>query len=597
VALYAMFFLVSASLMGPADQDQFLVFHELQYWNAMLFGLSKQWTPVMCSGLSMAGEPQIPFLSLSMILGYALGPFWGIKIAVVLYFAIGWVGAHLFAGLWLKESLQRTLAAALFIGNGFFFCRLGAGHADFMPLLDLPLILWLLHRAIEWGTKIADVRGSLRLLAAVLGLAALLSLGVDGSPVSIIHMAFWIALYALVLACSTRALTPLLVLGSALAAASVLDAGYLWPMLDAQSEFPRLTSDRFTSALTLLWFAVIPMRGKLLPANGLGYELSVYIGPLLAWAIWRHRQWWRTHIPAEMKAPLLVVGIVSIVMGMGSLAPMHVPRWLSPFDLLRPLPGFRSVWITGRYWGFLALPLSLLGAASLWRLATQARSRAALALWMGVLLLFQLGFQAQTIFSQWLATAPYKPLTWQHRFEHRPETVSYVSIARHGVQGQFITPVRGVVNCYDMDDFEHAEVSTGEHLVRATLADGRTTSRAADAAFGSWNQIVLIMDPAAPVRTGSAPSRVQWVLNQAYHKHWRMPGCKVERSARGNLIADCPAQFEQQPPALSFFDPLSAYAARVSVIAWSIWIGLVSATVLAYWQLCWSRRPGHVQGS
>jgi hypothetical protein len=141
------------------------------------------------------------------------------------------------------------------------------------------------------------------------------------------------------------------------------------------------------------------------------------------------------------------------------------------------------------------------------------------------------------------------------------------------------------VNCYDKDDFQHAEVSTGEQLVRATLADGRTTSPAAHAAFGSWNDILLRTDPAAPARTGSAPNRVQWVLNQAYHKHWQMPGCKVERSARGNLIADCPAKFEQQPPTLSFFDPLSAYAARVSVVAWSIWIGLVSGTVLAYWVL------------
>ena len=591
VTVYAVFFLVSAFLMGPADQDQFLVFHELQYWNSKLFGLAKQWTPVMCAGLSMAGEPQIPFLSLSMILGYALDPFWGIKIAAVLYFAIGWVGAHLYAGLWLKDLLQRRLAAALFIGNGFFFCRLGAGHADFMPFLDLPLILWLLHQTIEWRAKITDAGGFLRLVAAVLGLAALLSLGVDGSPVTIIHLVFWVALYALVLAFSTGALTPLLVLGSALAATSVLDAGYLWPMLDAQSDFPRLTSDRFTSALTLLWFAVIPMRGKLLPANGLGYELSVYIGPLLAWAIWRHRQWCRTHIPAEMKAPLLVASIGSIVMGMGSLAVVHVPYWLSPFDLLRPLPGFRSIWITGRYWGFLALPLSLLGAASLWRVATAAPSRGRLALWIGAVLFLQLGFQAQTIFSQWRTTAPYKPINWQHRFEHRPETVRYVSISRHGVQGQFITPVQGVVNCYDKDDFQHAEVSTGEQLVRATLADGRTTSPAAHAAFGSWNDILLRTDPAGLVRTGSAPNRVEWVLDQAYHKHWRMPGCKVERAARGNLVADCPAKFEQQPPTLSFFDPLSAYAARVSVVAWSIWIGLVSATVLAYWVLRYPPRP------
>ena len=60
------------------------------------------------------------------------------------------------------------------------------------------------------------------------------------------------------------------------------DAGYLWPMLQSQAAFPRLTADRFTSALSLLWFALLPLRGKLLPANGNGHELSVFIGPVVA---------------------------------------------------------------------------------------------------------------------------------------------------------------------------------------------------------------------------------------------------------------------------------------------------------------------------
>jgi hypothetical protein len=29
-------------------------------------------------------------------------------------------------------------------------------------------------------------------------------------------------------------------------------------------------------------------------------------------------------------------------MGVGSLKVLHLPTWLRPFDLLRPLPGFRS---------------------------------------------------------------------------------------------------------------------------------------------------------------------------------------------------------------------------------------------------------------
>lgn len=63
--IYAAVLFTCWQRVGPRDHDQFLVFHELQYWNANLFGLAKQWSPVMCSGLSLAGEPQVPFASLS----------------------------------------------------------------------------------------------------------------------------------------------------------------------------------------------------------------------------------------------------------------------------------------------------------------------------------------------------------------------------------------------------------------------------------------------------------------------------------------------------------------------------------------------------
>src|SRR6202021_18911 len=143
---YALFYFCFLSQSGPKDGDQFLVFHSLQFWNASLFGMAKQWTPLMCSGLSMAGEPQVPFMSLSMALSYALGPLGGVRLATTIYLVVGWVGAYLYAGLWLKISSQRFLAAALFIGNGFFICRLGFGHFDFIPFLILPLMLWALHQ-------------------------------------------------------------------------------------------------------------------------------------------------------------------------------------------------------------------------------------------------------------------------------------------------------------------------------------------------------------------------------------------------------------------------------------------------------------------
>ena len=58
VIAYVLFFALFWRQVGPDDSDQFLVFHTLQYWNSELFGLAKQWTPILCSGLSMAGENQ-----------------------------------------------------------------------------------------------------------------------------------------------------------------------------------------------------------------------------------------------------------------------------------------------------------------------------------------------------------------------------------------------------------------------------------------------------------------------------------------------------------------------------------------------------------
>src|SRR3979490_3051587 len=202
VTIYAVFYVVFLTRSGPKDGDQFLVFHSLQYWNASMFGIAKQWTPLMCSGLSMAGETHMPFMSLSMALSYMLGPLWGVKLAGAIYLSLGWIGAFLYAGLWLKVNAQRTLAAALFIGNGFFFCRLSFGHFDFIPFLILPLMLWALHRGAEWTKSPFGIGSALRLLLSVLLLGATIALVIDGAPVAIIHLLLWIGIYAGALAIS-----------------------------------------------------------------------------------------------------------------------------------------------------------------------------------------------------------------------------------------------------------------------------------------------------------------------------------------------------------------------------------------------------------
>jgi hypothetical protein len=574
VVAYVGLYVLLLGKVGPEDQDQFLVFHELQYWNSAFFGMAKQWTPLMCGGLSLAGEPQVPYMSLSMALAYVLGPFWGLKLATVLYFLAGWLGAYLYAGLWLQQREPRLLAAALFIGNGFFICRYGYGHIDFIPFLILPLLLWIIHRVSEAP---ADNDGRWPWQSAVpwLLMGALMALAIDGSPVAIIHLMLWVGLYAAALGWVRRSLRPPVFFASAFVLAAVLDAGYLWPMLQAQSLFPRQTPDRFTSLLCLIWFAIIPMRGKLLPANGLGHELTVYIGPVLAWLLWRERAWLQASVPRRLRVPLVFVTCVSIVLGMGSLHGMHIPIVLSPFDLLRPLPGFRSLGVTGRFWGFLALPLSLGSAGVLWKWAAQStlswRWRTA----CGVLIVLQIGFQLETVLAYWLPTRNYHTQGILHRpYMQGPQTVRYVVRGKH-LQGELITPTQAALDCYDMDDFQHADIKPGRGLIQQAHLDhsGALAASGLTGQFATWSHLVIHALPDAIPQTALPTERVRLQLNQAYHPYWRAPGCATEAAPSGNLVLNCPLQpFKEGAVHLRFNDRLSDVAAAVSRVSWQAWL-------------------------
>jgi hypothetical protein len=583
-AVYALVLAVFAQRVGTADYDQFLVFHELQYWNSALFGLAKQWSPVMCSGLSLAGEPQVPFASLTMLLGYALGPLMGIVVGIATYLAMGWAGAYLYSGLWFPEPGRRALAASLFIGNGFFICRLAHGHVDFVPFLALPLALWVIHRATDSGeSRFAGARP----LLALLLLGCLFAVVIDGSPVAIIHWTFWIGIYSVVLSYVRRSVLPAAAFVAACAIASVLDAGYLWPMISAQSDFPRRTADTFTGPWSLPWFMLIPMRGKVLPANGTGIELSVFIGPVLFYLIWRYWRVLCAELPREMKLPLLVVSLVSVWLGMGSLHVAHVPVWLSPFDWLRPLPGFRSMGVTGRYWGFLALPLSLLAAAALWRFMSFEQRTHRWTLLMASAFLIQLVFQSESLVAAWWPSHVHTQTPLEGIFNGRLESIetleSHDTAANPRLQGELISPVRAVVNCYDMDDFTRADVRAGTHLIKDVRIDApsRSSNLPLEAGFMTWNRIRILASPAAAavVDAEDRDPMVHIMLNQAYNARWSSPDCTLARGDRGNLVANCPARdIQARPVDLVFFDPVSELGMRVSLRA-SIVLGAALAVL------------------
>ncbi len=256
---------------------------------------------------------------------------------------------------------------------------------------------------------------------------------------------------------------------------------------------------------------------------------------------------------------------------------------------MRPLPGFRSIGVTGRYWGFLALPLSLLSAAALWKYVAEFGEGWRLHLCLGLALIFQLGFQAETLAALWLHSPHYKLTSHGNYFRHGPEDIDYVAIQDNHLQGQVIAPTRGVSNCYDMDDFIRAETGSGNNLVMRVMQEWKPSHAptAIYARFSTWSHIRLAADCPSSDEDSSCPAspaaRVQVVLRQAYHPLWSAPGCDTYSSTHGNLIVDCPAsRVREGAIELDFRDATSDFAARISTTTWKSWL-LATVTMMLLW--------------
>jgi len=281
---------------------------------------------------------------------------------------------------------------------------------------------------------------------------------------------------------------------------------------------------------------------------------------------------------------LLVVSLICIWLGMGSLRAAHLPVWISPFDWLRPLPGFRSIGITGRFWGFLALPLSLLAAVALWRYTANEAASRGKTLLIAAVFLTQMGFQGESLVAAWWPSRVQEDIPLRGMFTGNPEHIEAVrnpnTKADPHLQGEFITPVRAVTNCYDMDDFERGSVHAGTNLIRDVHANGNMAAvpgGTLDAGFVTWNRIRIAI-PASAVSNSPVArpfdftsSTVRIELNQAYHSRWSSVACELSRSERGNLVASCPTDDVRAGPVdLVFFDPISDLGVRVSVRAVTI---------------------------
>ena len=159
---------------GKLGEDYSLFFPSMLdgvFWHHVN-GLSKvPWfTPSFGGGVPKFPNPQSVYYSVEQFLCFVTDPLTSIKITLLLFAVLGFIGLYLLLKrIFLLSAATSLLGATLFLFNGFFISRMIIGHITFHTIMLFPMFIYfgLLH------TKKNEKPG-IRKLAADILFAALI---------------------------------------------------------------------------------------------------------------------------------------------------------------------------------------------------------------------------------------------------------------------------------------------------------------------------------------------------------------------------------------------------------------------------------------
>lgn len=102
-------------------------------------------TPSFCGGQPFFADPQSIYYSLPQLLTFVTNPLQAVYLSFLTFAGLGFWGMYLFArkNLHLNCSTA-TVAAGVFMFNGFYSHRMIIGHYGYQSFMLVPLIAWLL---------------------------------------------------------------------------------------------------------------------------------------------------------------------------------------------------------------------------------------------------------------------------------------------------------------------------------------------------------------------------------------------------------------------------------------------------------------------
>lgn len=356
------------------------------FWHLHNSWWSLPWfTPAQCGGEPLHADPQGMYLSLTQVLTFWLGPLPAVRLSLLAYAAAGGAGAW-----WLARDGFRlgrpaaTLAAAVFLFNGFFGVRMAVGHLGFAPFMLSPAM-----------AACAVGRGGSRRLA---GFGLLLAIAIEGGMAALLGpVLLGLLIVAVIHALATETApasslassrasslaTSLARLAAGTALGLAIAAGKLAAMAALMTHLPRdiYTPPGYPSLAQAAWVAlrcvfVAPwpdMVDRLSSPHLFLHELDYGVGPmplllmLAAVATWR-----RPESNAVLGRRLLLWALLGVLLMVPLALNVHGERWTA---FLKTLPVLRNSSVLLRWFAAYILPATIGGAVALDRLAARARNR------------------------------------------------------------------------------------------------------------------------------------------------------------------------------------------------------------------------------
>ena len=156
LALISVFYLIFVSPFFPNQNGN--LGHDYDIWFPRMLsgvyhyfenGLTEiPWfTPSCCGGTMLYANPQYLFFSIPQFLNFYFDPITTIKITILIFASLGFLGAFLLTKNVFNLSKSSSIfMASFFLFNGFFAYRMIIGHLGYHSYMLLPFIAYFLFQ-------------------------------------------------------------------------------------------------------------------------------------------------------------------------------------------------------------------------------------------------------------------------------------------------------------------------------------------------------------------------------------------------------------------------------------------------------------------